>query len=212
MDQNSGETADKEIVVAQQGDAEPKPAVEDPESEKRLGIKEEARNEEAIAQEKMKAEKAEKPSAKPSFFVRKTSRHIIKMDVLTSKEDGRIVSISKSGLGIDFDKDFPFLTHTELVFEFSIPNYEDMSTYRQRSAVYRREAQQVIVDKLQLRNFLLVWHLKGWNLPDDDGKAIELKMDENGSLSEESLAMVYALSPTLLDVVMTIMEKDVLLS
>jgi hypothetical protein len=86
-----------------------------------------------------------------------------------------------------------------------------MSTYRQRSSIYRREAQQVIVDKLQLRNFMLVWHLKDWNLTDEDGKKVALTLDSNGSLSEESLAMVYAISPTLLDVVMTIFEKDVLL-
>jgi hypothetical protein len=104
------------------------------------------------------------------------------------------------------------MVHTELIFEFSIPNYEDMSSYRQRSAVFRREAGQTIVDKLQLRNHLLVWHLKGWNLTDDDGKKIPLTFDPNGSMSEESLSLVYAMSPTLLDVVMTVFEKDVLLT
>lgn len=197
---------DKLAEEAQPVEAVP---VADLEAEKRAGVKEIAHNADAIAAEKDK--KTEKIAAKPSFFVKKSSRHKVIMDVLTSKEDGRVVSVSKSGLGIDFIKDFPFMVHSELVFEFSIPNYEDMSSYRQRSAVYRREAQQVIVDKLQLRNFLLVWHLKDWNLMGEDGQKIALTFDVNGSLSDESLAVVYAMSPTLLDVVMTVYEKDILL-
>jgi hypothetical protein len=183
----------------------------DQETEKRGGVKDMAQNSEAIAIEKEKASEVKVP-AKPSFFVKRTSRHIIKMDILSSKDDGRIVSVSKDGLGINFEADFPFMVHTQLNFEFSLPNYEDMSTYRQRSAVYRREAQQVIVDKLQLRSFILVWHLKSWNLQDDDGNPIVLVCDANGALNEDSLALVYALSPTLMDVVMTSFEKDVLLT
>lgn len=183
----------------------------EPDEEKRSGVKDMAQNPEAIAAEKDKP-KVDKPSAKPSFFVKKSARHVVKMDVLTSKEDGRVVSVSRSGLGLNFKEDFSEMVHTELRFEFSIPNYEDMSTYRQRSAVYRREAQQVIVDKLLLRNFLLVWHLKDWNMEDETGKKIELTFDPNGSMTEESLAVVYALSPTLLDVVMTQYEKEILLT
>jgi len=225
------------VVPETQPEAQPVEAVEaDSEAEKRGGVKESVQNADAIAAAKEKSAKEPaanaaapvkegkpaanaaapvkegKPAAKPSFFIKKTARHIVKLDVLSDREDGRVVSVSKAGLGIDFEADFPFLTHSELVFEFSVPNYEDMSTYRQRSSMFRREAQQVIVDKLQLRNFLLVWHLKGWNLTDDEGKKIELAFDPNGSLSEESLAMVYAMSPTLLDVVMTMYEKDCLLS
>jgi hypothetical protein len=195
----------------------------DADAEKRGGVKESVQNADAIAAAKEQAEKekvagtaapvkVDKPAAKPSFFIKKTARHVVKLDVLSEKTDGRVVSVSKAGLGIDFEADFPFLIHSELTFEFSVPNYEDMSTYRQRSSVWRREAQQVIVDKLQLRNFLLVWHLKDWNLPDDNGKKVELTLDSNGSLSEESLAMVYAMPSTLLDVVMTVYEKDILLT
>ena len=70
----------------------------------------------------------------------------------------------------------------------------------------------MIVDRLNLRNFLLVWHLKDWNMTDEEGKKVDLMFDPNGSLSEESLAMVYALSPSLVDVVLTGFEKDILLS
>ena len=183
-------------------------------AEKLSGIKEVAKNEEvmAIAQDKVAVGKvAEKPAAKPSFFVKKTARHTISVDVLTSKDDGRIVSVSRTGLGIDFGKDFSYMVHTKLDFFFSMPNYEDMSTYRQRSSVYRKEVQQMMVDKLSIRNFLLVWHLKDWNMTDEAGNKIVLTFDHNGTLSDESTAAVYALSPTLMDVVMTVLEKDLLL-
>ena len=150
--------------------------------------------------------------AKPSFFIKKTTRHIIEVDVLSDKRDGRVVSMSRVGLGIDFDQEFPFMVHSRLKFDFSVPNYEDMSTYRQRSGVYRREAQQVIVDRIQLRNYLLTWHLKDWSMTDEDGNKIELKCDENGSLSDESLALVYAITPTLMDVILTLFEKEILLT
>lgn len=175
---------------------------------KATGVKEIAQNTEAM----VASEGQEVKEAKPSFFVKRTARTSVELDVLTSKADGRIISVSKTGMGINFEKDFPFLTHTVLIFEFSIPNYEDISTYRQRSAVYRREAQQVVVDKLQLRNFLLVWHLKDWNMNNEDDKKIELTFDPNGSLSEESLSIIYSLSPVLIDIVMSCYEKDVLLA
>jgi hypothetical protein len=184
----------------------------DPESEKRQGIKEGVANSEAMAIEKANAEN--KPVEKqtlPSYFVKKSDRHRVEVDILSSRKDGKIMSISRTGLGLDFANDFSYLRHDVMWFEFSVPNYEDMTTYRQRAAVWRREAQQLIIDKLQLRHFLLVWHLKDWSLTDETGAKVELKFDDNGALSDESLAKVYAVMPTLLDVVLTIFEKDILL-
>jgi hypothetical protein len=86
-----------------------------------------------------------------------------------------------------------------------------MSTYRQRCGVYRREAGQILVDRLQLRNFLLVWHLKKWSLTDSEGNVVEIKLDTDGSLSEESLKKAYGVHASILDVVMTVYEKEILL-
>ena len=204
---NNGDNVEK--VVEKAENVVPVVAV-DLEAEKRGGVKDMAQNAEAIVDEAVKVEEGD--NARPAFFVKKASRYMISLDILTSKKDGRIVSVSKTGLGINFKDNFPLLTHTKLDFEFSLPNYEDMTTYRQRSSTYRREAQQVIVDKLSLRNFFLVWHLKDWNITDENGNKIVLNFDPNGSLAEDSLALVYALSPTLLDVVMTGFEKDILLT
>jgi hypothetical protein len=185
-------------------------AAEDPDAEKRAGIKEIVANSEAMAVEG-NAQEPEKDCL-PSFFVKRTDRHTVEVDILSSKRDGRIMSVSRTGLGLDFSKDFPYLRHDKAWFEFSLPNYEDMSTYRQRSATFRKEAQQVIVDKLNLRNHLLVWHLKGWSLTDDKGNKVPLEHEDTGALNEDSVSRVYALNPTMLDVVLTLYEKDILLT
>jgi len=210
MSDEVNEKQEQVVDQAVQAPVDPNAAPVDPDAEKRSGVKEVAQNADVMAVAKDKPPVAQ--DAAPGFFVKKASRHVVEVDVLSSKEDGQIASVSRTGLGIDFDKDFPFMLHTVVKFSFSLPNYEDMSTYRQRSSAYRREAQQVIVDKIQLRNHLLVWHLKDWDITDETGKKVELKFDENGALSDESLGMVYALTPTLLDVVLTLFEKDILLT
>lgn len=167
-----------------------------------------------ISQDIEKMSKPAKTDKKclPSFFIKPEARQKICVDILSLKEDGKIVSVTKSGLGINFVKDFPSMVHTELIFEFSIPNYEDMTTYRQRSSVFRKEVGMSMIDKLQLRNHLLVWHLKSWNLTDSEGKVVELKTDKEGALNDESLSILYSVSPTLMDVVLTLFEKEVLMT
>lgn len=185
----------------------------DLDAEKRQGVKDAVANSEAIAVEKSKADvPSGEKAVRPSFFVKKTDRHRIEVDILSGKRDGRIMSVSRTGLGLNFEKDFTYLIHEVAWFEFSLPNYEDMSTYRQRSSVWRREAQQSVVDRLQLRNFMLVWHLKDWSLADEEGNKVKLEYEETGALTDECVARVYAVNPTLIDVVLTLLEKDVLLS
>jgi hypothetical protein len=177
----------------------------------RTGIKEIAKDAEAMAMEKDKPKiEPVKPSL-PSFFVDKEERRKIEVDILSSMENGKILSVTRTGLGLDL-KEFEFLRHDVAEFYFSVPTYEEMSTYRQRCGVYRREAGQILVDRIQLRNHLLVWHLKDWNLTDKDGKKVEFAFDPEGSLSDESLKKVYAVHATVVDVVLTILEKELLLT
>ena len=188
-----------------------KPASEaHPDDAKRTGIKEVVVDSEAMAIEKEKGTEPVKV-ASPSFFVT-DERRKIEIDVLTVKDTGKIVSISRVGLaGLDFQKDFPFLSHRQEWFEFTVPTYEDMSTYRQRSAIWRKEAGQMLVDRLQLRNFFLVWHLKDWSLTDKDGKKVELTYDKDSSLTAESIKVIYSMQAAILDIVLTMYEKDILL-
>ena len=199
--------------------AEGKPAdglatPEDPEDAKRLGIKETTENADAMSIAKKKSEEApaeDEPVAPPSFFIEEGKRHRVEVDILCSKKDGAILSVSRTGLGIDY-KDFTYLNHVKEWFEFTVPTYEDLSSYRQRCGIYRQEAQQVLIDRLQLRNFLLVWHLKEWSLRKPDGTVVELGHEPNKSLDDASMKAAYSVHPTIMDVVLTIFEKDILLT
>jgi hypothetical protein len=185
----------------------------DEEDAKRLGVKETMENAEAIAIAKKDAQEGAEDAepAAPSFFVDTEKRHRVDVDILCNKKDGQILSVSRTGLGINYEE-FKYLTHVSEWFEFTVPTYEDMSGYRQRCGAYRPEAQQVLIDRLQLRNFLLVWHLKDWSLRTTDGEVVKLEHDKNGSLSDTSMKMVYKTHTTILDVALTIFEKDILLS
>ena len=185
------------------------------EDDKRMGIKEVIANSDAMAIEKDKVEGKKEEVKKPimpSFFMDKVSKHRVEVDILSSKEDGKIMSVSRVGLGLDFEKEFDYLNHSLAWFDFTIPTYEDMSSYRTRCAIYRKDAGQMVVDRLQLRNFILVWHLKDWSLTDADGNKVELNHDPDGSLDDASMKRAYSLHPTLIDVVLTIFEKDILLT
>lgn len=199
-----------EAVENEEVSVENKQSEVHPDDEKRSGLKESVTDSDAIAIEQAKTDVVESEKL-PSFFVNKDDRRKIEVDVLSSNVDGKVVSISRTGLGVNFSE-FPQLHHSVEWFEFSVPSYEDMSSYRQRCSVYRREAGQMLVDRLQLRNFLLVWHLKDWSLVERQGEKVVLKHDSDGSLSDESLKKVYSIHPTIIDVIMTILEKDILLT
>jgi len=149
--------------------------------------------------------------ASPMFFAEDDDRFRVELDILYNK-NGLVQSISSTTLGVDFS-DLTHLKHVQIWFEFSIPGYEDVATYRQRSAVYNAQAQGMVIDRIQFRNFLLAWHLKDWSLTGRDGKKMELNSREDGRLDDESLQRVYALRPpTLVDVLLSVFEKDALLS
>ena len=101
--------------------------------------------------------------------------------------------------------------HSVLRFEFSVPNYIQLSEYRRRCTSLDDETDKPIIDRVKLREFFLVNHLKNWNLVDTEGHEIPLTFDKNGLLSDLALVVAHSLAPAILDVVFTIFEKDVLL-
>jgi flagellar motor protein MotB len=180
------------------------------------GEAESAVNEQAMSELKKAASGEPSQSDEPqvtyaSFFVDKEKTYKIEVDILFDQKSGQILSVSKVGLILDFSE-FEYLNHTKEWFEFTQPTYDQMSNYRQRSQVYHRETNRMVVDGVRMRSFFLTWHLKDWSLKDGNGNKIELKVDEDGSLSTDSFDMVFSLQPTLVDVVMTLFEKDILLS
>jgi len=176
-----------------------------------LAQRETAVNPQAIEATESKKEEPIEEKKLPSFFIDDSVRHKVEVDILFDKETGKINSISKAGLGVDFGE-LKYHGHTQEWFEFSIPTYDDIATYRQKSSVFNRLANAMVLDGTQMRNFLLVWHLKDWSLRNGKEEKVELKHDKNGSLAEDSLNMVYKVFPTLIDVVLTIFEREVVLA
>jgi hypothetical protein len=170
-----------------------------------------AYNEDAISAEKDKAVDGVEPeSCFPSFFIDEDDTQDIEVDILSDKESGKILSISRSGL-VDMS-DFEYLTATAVKFTFSIPTYDDIIKYRQECRSFDIDANKSIVDAVQMRNFYLIWHLKDWTLTDSKGKKVELVHEENGALKDSSIKYVYKMPASVLDVVLTLFEKDVLIS
>jgi hypothetical protein len=170
------------------------------------GNKEEGSNADALNDPKK--EEVEE-TALPSFFVEDDDVIRIEVDILFEKDTGVLVSVSRSGY-LDEDQ-FKIFGYTKEWFELTPVGYEDMSTYRQRCSTYRQDAGKPLVDNVSLRNFLIVWHLKDWSMRDRNGKKIELKLTESGSLDDESIKVVYKMNTTMLDVVLTLFEKEMML-
>ena len=203
---------ESEAVILRREEAEAeRQGLKEEAEEKMAGVKEVASNEPALVTKPKESESAEVKM--PSFFVQPDERVTVEVDILFDKSTGRILSVSKKGLLTDEAlEDYVYLGHTAEAFTFTQPTYDDLTTYRQKSAIFRREVNRVVVDTLQMRNFLIVWHMKDWTIRDSSNKKIELSFDTNGSLSDESIKVVYELSPAILDVVLSIYEKDIILS
>jgi len=198
-----------EPVKATEQQQTPKPDIEA--DERRTGNREAAVNIDVLAGVQGVQGVPVEAEVAPSFFVLESDRYRLELDILFDRKTGKITSISRKDLGVDFSE-FKFFAHSVEWFEFSIPTYEDIATYRQRCSAYRRDAGKVLVDAIQMRNFLLVWHLKDWSLRGADGKKVELKQNLEGALDDDSLKKVYQVSPTLIDVILTNLEKDVILT
>ncbi len=194
-----------EVTTEQQTEAVPLA-----EAESKSGIKEGGVNQDAIdISEKAEETNEPKEAALPSFFIEDDDRVKIEVDILFDKEDGKLISISRTGL-LDKD-DFNAVGFTQEWFEFSPIGYEDMSNYRQRCSVYRSDAQRALVDPIALRNYMIVWHLKDWSIKGRDGKKIELQHTDKGALDDASIQQAYKLNTTLLDVILTLFEKDMMM-
>lgn len=182
-------------------------------AENSTGIKDAGHNEDAISgvaetQDEQTEEQAE-PDIVPSFFVSDEDRIRITVDVLYDKNTGNLVSVSREGV-IDPDQ-FSTFGHTTEWFEFKPVGYEEMSDYRQRCSEFHQNANRMLTNPVKVRNFLIVWHLKDWSLRDRNGNKVELTFNKQGALDDDTINKVYRINPTLLDVVLTLFEKDMMM-
>ena len=168
-------------------------------------------NEDAISLEKAKdADEVSDKACFPSFFIEDDDTQDIEVDILSNKETGKILSVSRAGL-VDMSE-FDYLASTTVKFTFSIPTYDDIIKYRQECRSFDADANKAIIDNVLMRNFYLVWHLKDWTLTDSKGEKVELGHEEDGALKDSSIRCVYKMPASLLDVILTLFEKDILVS
>lgn len=118
--------------------------------------------------------------------------------VLPKSEDGKMESAAESS-GV--------LEPYEFSFTFTRVTYDKLNRYRTASMIYNSQDKNNTVNQLKLREFFLVFHLVGWDLKDDEGKDVKLKFDPSGTLSDESLEIIYSLPPSILDVVLAAYES-----
>ena len=70
----------------------------------------------------------------------------------------------------------------------------------------------MIIDTMKMRNNYIVWNLKDWSLRDEQGNKEELEHNGEGALTRETIAKVYNVFPTLMDVFLTLFEKVAILT
>lgn len=158
----------------------------------------------------------EDPPAKvrPKFFVKPERRRRIEVEILSDPKTGDIQMIapkSEALKALRLERLGEFV-HTSHWFEFSIPDYQQMTEYRERCSIVREENEKIFVDPIRLRQFIIIRHLKEWSLTDENGDPCPLVRNVDGSLTSESQDVIYSLPSILVDVVMTAYERDVLLS
>lgn len=151
------------------------------------------------------APETEKPivAVEPEFFINDDSRIKISIDIFYNIETGELVSVEQSSdIGLS---EYKLLKRVRQTYTFKPLDFEDLNNYRQKSSSYRMDAGMMILDETTLRWFLLIYHLKDWDLQ-KDGKKFELSFKENGSLDETSLSFVKRIKPKIMNKVLDIFQ------
>lgn len=203
------ETVVEEVVSSEEGKGvDMRTTEEKKDDENRAGVKEIAGE---IKENENDENDENEEEVGPSFFVESDDRIKVEVNVLWNPKNGRLVYVAKK----DDLPDLPeikTLRHSVEWFDFSLPGYADISSYRQRSSTFRRDANGMVIDRTHFRSFLLIWHLKDWSLRNRRNEKVELKHEKDGSLTDESLTLLNGAVGPMLDVVMTILEREILIS
>lgn len=160
---------------------------------------------EKIKKESTNVKKENKAKKRPSLFVNDENIKI-EITVLYSYETGEVLSIFAHTLPIE-DKLKEVMGIEEVVFEFSKMSYDQLRGYRDVCSYIDNNTKALQINNLKMRDCYVYYHLKGWNLKDNEGNDIELKFTEGGSLSEESTRMFYSLTPAIIDIAINEFEN-----
>lgn len=165
--------------------------------------------------EAMTVEQDDSNVSRPDLFSNSEERIRVRITIHYLLRNGKVIGIENA--------DLPTLGHLEDIesvgrvtyeFVFSVPDYPRYSDYRRSCSVISGGSQYV--DKLKLRNYLLLFHLVETDMPlkDDAGEDVEFSFDDSGdyrSLSNETMAAVYHLRPLIVEVLITIYERMAML-
>jgi hypothetical protein len=85
-----------------------------------------------------------------------------------------------------------------VISTWSIPNREDMESYRKESATFNIRSGSVMVDEIVLSDCVVRHHMKGLSI---DGKDVDLDRDENSFITVESLKKLKSMHSGLYDMI-----------
>lgn len=157
----------------------------------------------------------QKAKIAPRVFIKASDRIVIDVACYYNNLDGEFAFVIPVEFGSEIDNidaSGDLWTVVPMAFEFTRVTYDKLNRYRSSSMVYNSEDQNNTINLIKLHDFFLVYHLVDWDLTDEDGQKIKLKFDTNGALSDESLSLVYSLSPMILDLVFTLYKKKMNIS
>ena len=92
-------------------------------------------------------------------------------------------------------------------FVFSPVPYNRLNIYRKKSGQYNQIDKSTTVDFLKFRDFLWTFHLKSWDLKDENGNDVVITHDADGTLSDESQKKLWEVPSSILDIVIQVFEN-----
>lgn len=144
-------------------------------------------------------------AVKPKIFVDLNEKINVDVEVVSDSSNGRVeFVVPKNNITKD---DSGFFTFTPLHFEFSFPTYDQISMYRQRSTTSNGK-----IDENIFRSFLMVNHLKDWDMADENNNKVILDFEINGELSRDTLVSINRVPTIVWDTVLTIFQKEAKIS
>jgi len=161
----------------------------------------------------------------PVLHTKPDERIDIKVCIHYSKLDGSIMAINTSDItSNDWLRRYNVVGYREFTFTFTVPTYDRFADFRRASSVFSRELDGLVVDRLKLRNWYLVFHLVKTDYPlvDVDGNAVELVRraadddDDRAAgiqpLTSESIDAVHRIKSAVLEVVLIAFERAAMLN
>lgn len=152
----------------------------------------------------------QKKIVRPLFFV-DSNQIEIQIYVIYDQLTGRIINVSVDDISENL-KTIQGIDQMVYKFMFTKPNYEQVNTYKQMAMYWDNRVSKTIVNPFKLRNYLILNHLKSWKgVTNQLGQQVNLQIDSDGTLTQQSLQLVYKVNSSIIDVLMTQFESKIML-